>query len=113
MRAERTASTASFRLGNIADTPMAELVASDRQRAFGLAKRDDLPAFCRSCDVRYACHGGCPKDRFTRTPDGEPGLNYLCDGFRAFFRHSQAPMRQMADLLRAGRAPSELRTRRG
>lgn len=102
----------AYRLGNITETPMAELVASDRQRAFGLAKRDDLPAFCRSCDVRYACHGGCPKDRFTRTPDGEPGLNYLCAGFKAFFGHTQPPMREMAELLRAGRAPSELRTRR-
>jgi uncharacterized protein len=97
-----------YRLGNINETPMAELVASDRQLAFGLAKRDTLPAYCRSCDVRFACHGGCPKDRFIETPDGEPGLNYLCAGYKAFFGHVDRPMRMMSDLLRAGRAPVEL-----
>src|SRR5512135_1798956 len=97
-----------YKLGNIADTPMADLVASDRQRAFGLAKRDTLPAYCRECDVRFACHGGCPKDRFIETPDGEPGLNYLCAGYKAFFGHIDRPMRMMSDLLRQGRAPSEL-----
>jgi uncharacterized protein len=97
-----------YKLGNIGDTPMAELVASEQQRAFGLAKRDTLPAFCRECDVRFACHGGCPKDRFVRTPDGEPGLNYLCAGYKAFFHHVDEPMRAMSGLLRMGRAPAEL-----
>jgi uncharacterized protein len=97
-----------YRLGNIAEVPLAELVASDRQVAFGLAKREALPAYCRSCDVRFACHGGCPKDRFIRTPDGEAGLNYLCAGYQAFFRHIDAPMRAMSALLRAGRAPAEI-----
>ena len=98
----------AYRLGNIAETPMAELVASDQQRRFGLAKRDTLPRFCRECDVRFACHGGCPKDRFIETPDGEPGLNYLCAGYKAFFHHIDRPMQAMSSLLRAGRAPSEL-----
>ena len=97
-----------YRLGNIIETPMADLVASDQQRAFGLAKRSRLPAFCRSCDVRFACHGGCPKDRFVTTPDGEPGLNYLCAGYKAFFHHVDEPMRQMSALLAQGRAPVEL-----
>jgi serine-type anaerobic sulfatase-maturating enzyme len=97
-----------YRLGNIADTPMAELVGSERQRAFGLAKRDSLPRFCRECDVRFACHGGCPKDRFVETPDGEPGLNYLCAGYKAFFHHVDRPMRMMSALLRQGRAPADL-----
>ena len=95
---------------------MAELVASPQQRAFGLAKRDTLPRYCRECDVRFACHGGCPKDRFIRTPEGEPGLNYLCAGYKAFFHHIDEPMRTMSELLRQGRAPSELmgaRTRHG
>jgi uncharacterized protein len=86
-------------------------VASEQQLAFGLAKRDTLPAFCRSCDVRFACHGGCPKDRFIRTPDGEPGLNYLCAGYKAFFHHVDGPMRVMSELLRRGRAPAELMER--
>jgi len=97
-----------YKLGNITETPMAELVASEQQVAFGLAKRTDLPRFCHECDVRFACHGGCPKDRFIHTPDGEPGLNYLCAGYKAFFHHVDQPMRTMSRLLTAGRAPSEL-----
>ncbi len=98
----------AYRLGNIAETPLVELVASPQQAAFGRAKRDTLPAYCRQCDVRFACHGGCPKDRFITTPDGEPGLNYLCAGYKAFFHHVDRPMRIMGELLRRGRAPAEI-----
>jgi uncharacterized protein len=101
----------AYRLGNITETPMAELVASERQRAFGLAKRDTLPRYCVECDVRFACHGGCPKDRFVRTPGGEPGLDYLCAGYKAFFHHVDGPMRAMSELLRRDRAPAELMAR--
>jgi uncharacterized protein len=97
-----------FKLGNIAEHRMLDLVASQQQRQFGLDKRDTLPRFCRECDVRFACHGGCPKDRFVATPDGEPGLNYLCPGFKAFFHHVDGPMRFMAARLHAGGAPSEI-----
>jgi uncharacterized protein len=97
-----------YLLGNINDTPMVELVASQQQVDFGKAKRDTLPEFCRSCEVRFACHGGCPKNRFTRTPDGEDGLNYLCAGYKTFFNHVDRPMRLMSDLLRQGRAPAEV-----
>lgn len=93
----------AYRLGNIRQTHMIELVASDRQRAFGLAKRDTLPRYCRECSVRFACHGECPRNRFISTPDGEPGLNYLCAGYKAFFTHIDRPMRLMAGLLRQGR----------
>jgi uncharacterized protein len=95
-------------LGNIAETPLAELVASPQQRAFGAAKRDTLPRYCRECPVRFACHGECPKNRFILTPDGEPGLNYLCAGYKAFFTHVDKPMRIMADLLRRGRYADEI-----
>ena len=98
----------AYRLGNIRDTHMRELVASERQRRFGLDKRDTLPRYCRECDVRFACHGGCPKDRFVQTPSGEPGLNYLCAGYKAFFHHVDRPMRLMSERLRQGRAPSEI-----
>ncbi len=97
-----------YRLGNIRELPMLDLVESARQRAFGEAKRDTLTAACRRCDVRFACHGGCPKDRFARSPDGEPGHNHLCASYQAFFRHVDRPMRQMGDLLRRGRAPREI-----
>jgi hypothetical protein len=63
-------------------------------------KHDTLPQYCRECEVRFACHGECPKNRFINTPDGEPGLNYLCAGYKAFFNHIDLPMRIMADLLR-------------
>jgi uncharacterized protein len=95
-------------LGNIAETPLAELVASPQQRAFGAAKRDTLPRYCRECPVRFACHGECPKNRFILTPDGEPGLNYLCAGYKGFFTHIDKPMRLMADLLRRGRYADEV-----
>jgi uncharacterized protein len=94
-------------LGNISETPLAELVASPRQRAFGAAKRDTLPRYCRECPVRFACHGECPKNRFILTPDGEPGLNYLCAGYKGFFTHIDKPMRIMADLLRQGHYADE------
>jgi len=97
-----------YLLGNIADTPMIDLVGSEQQIAFGLAKRDDLPTYCRDCDVRFACHGGCPKNRFTTTPDGEDGLNYLCAGYKMFFHHVNEPMQIMSELLRQDRAPAEL-----
>jgi len=67
-----------------------------------------LPAHCRTCDVRFACHGECPRNRFLRTPAGEEGLNYLCAGYTLFFHHVDRPMRIMADLLRRQRAPAEI-----
>ncbi len=97
-----------YRLGNITETPLAELASGPAQVAFGLAKRDALPRYCRECEVRFACHGGCPKDRFLTTPDGEPGLNYLCAGYKRFFTHVDGPMRAMARLLAEQRAPSEI-----
>lgn len=97
-----------YLLGNIQQVHMLQLVTSEQQRRFGLAKRDTLPRYCRECAVRFACHGACPKDRFTRTPDGEAGLNYLCAGYLAFFTHIDRPMRLMADLLRRGSRADEV-----
>jgi uncharacterized protein len=98
----------AYFLGNIAETPMIELVASPKQNNFGQDKLELLPRYCRECKVRFACHGGCPKDRFILTPDGEPGLNYLCTGYKAFFNHIDRPMRIMTELLRLNRAPAEI-----
>jgi uncharacterized protein len=97
-----------YLIGNIQETQMIELVASDQQRKFGQDKLDTLPQYCLECKVRFACHGGCPKNRFIETPDGEPGLNYLCAGYRGFFNYVDQPMRIMADLLRRNRAPAEI-----
>jgi uncharacterized protein len=97
-----------YKLGNIKEQHMLQLVSSPQQQQFGRDKLETLPQFCLDCDVRFACHGGCPKDRFIETPTGDPGLNYLCAGFKDFFHHVDAPMREMASLLAQGRAPSEL-----
>jgi uncharacterized protein len=91
-----------FYLGNILNTPMIELVASQKQRKFGLDKRDSLPRYCRECEVLGICNGECPKNRFMETPDREPGLNYLCEGYKAFFRHADTKMKIMAALISKG-----------
>ena len=94
------------RLGNVQEDPLTDLVGSNQQWQFGLAKRDRLPHSCHECAVRFACNGGCPKNRGLHTPDGEPGLNYLCEGYKAFFGHIDGPMRIMAAELKAGRPPA-------
>jgi uncharacterized protein len=96
------------KLGNIEKNHLIELVGSRKQRRFGQDKRDNLPQYCLDCQVRFACNGGCPRNRFIQTPDGEPGLNYLCQDYRAFFNHIDKPMRFMAAELRAGRAPANI-----
>ena len=97
-----------FLLGNIQETHLIELVASDQQRKFGQDKFDTLPKYCRQCEVLFACYGECPRNRFIRTPEGEPGLNYLCVGYKLFFNHINHPMRIMAELLRRGRYADEV-----
>ena len=92
-----------YRLGNIAESSIEELLVTKQQYDFGQAKLTGLPTYCLECDVRFACHGECPKNRFITTPDGEPGLNYLCAGFKAFFHHVDEPMKIMIDLMRRGR----------
>ena len=92
-----------YLLGNIMKRPMIELLASEKQRKFGLDKEDTLPLYCRECRFLFACNGECPKNRFIKTPDGEAGLNYLCIGYMAFFKHADRYMRIMADLLREGK----------
>jgi uncharacterized protein len=98
----------NYFLGNILETPMIELVASDKQRKFGRDKWDTLPQYCRNCEFIHICNGECPKNRFIETPDGEAGLNYLCEGYKAFFKHADKPMRIMADILRQGRNADEI-----
>lgn len=97
-----------YRLGNIHKQPMAELVASDRQLAFGQAKLDGLSGQCRACEVRPLCHGGCPKDRFAKATSGEDDQNYLCEGLFAFFTHTRPKMQEMASLIQKGRTASDV-----
>jgi uncharacterized protein len=97
-----------YKLGNIMDRSINELAYSARQTKFGRDKADALPKYCRQCEVRFACNGECPKHRFMTTPDGEPGLNYLCAGYKRFFRHIDRHMRALGGIIRAGRPASDI-----
>lgn len=97
-----------FQLGNVANASLQAMVTSPAQRSFGRAKLDTLPRQCVECPVRWACHGGCPKDRFATTSAGEQGLNHLCPGYLAFFTHIQPDTERMARLLQAGRPAADV-----
>lgn len=97
-----------YKLGNIHTTHLGDLLASPQMRKFGQDKRDALTRQCQGCDVRFLCHGGCPKDRFDASRDGESGHNYLCGGLELFFRHTQPAMLIMARLLLSQRSPREI-----
>jgi uncharacterized protein len=99
-----------YKLGNFTETPLATLVELPFQKKFGQDKLDALPRYCRECEVRFACHGECPKHRFIRTPDGDPGLNYLCAGYKQFFTHVDPYMKAMAEFLRRKQAPATIMT---
>jgi uncharacterized protein len=86
------------RVGNIREMPLVELIESQSQRAFGQAKLDKLTSFCKTCNVLNMCNGGCPKDRFSMTPDGETGLSYLCAGYKKFFIHCRPFVEQLSSL---------------
>ncbi len=98
----------AYLLGNIKQEHMLTLVSSQQQKTFGQDKRDSLTRYCLDCEVRFACNGGCPKDRFAVSPYGEPGQHYLCPGYKLFFHHVDRPMRLMAEMLAKNRAPAEL-----
>lgn len=93
--------------GNILERSLIDCAGTAAQRKFGRDKRDELPRACRECDVRFACHGECPKHRFATTSDGEAGLNYLCPAYKRFLRHIDPKLRGIADLLRRG-LPADL-----
>ena len=94
---------AAHRIGNILDTPLVELLEGSPQKSFGRAKLKRLPRACRACEVLDMCNGGCPKDRFLPTPDGEDGLNYLCEGYKRFFTHCRPFVTELAALWQSQR----------
>lgn len=98
-----------YRLGNIREKSLGDMVFSPGQVKFGYAKSEALPAYCRRCEFLRDCWGECPKNRVLRTPDGEPGLNYLCPGLRKFFAHAGPAAARMALQLQA--APPSPRPR--
>lgn len=97
-----------YKLGNIRNKTIFEMMNSDRQIEFGQNKRDALPGQCKSCRWLRLCNGECPKNRFAVTADGEPGLNYLCEGYRRFFEHTAPAMAFMHGELMAGRPPANV-----
>ncbi len=100
-----------YLLGNLHDEPLKQLANSERQREFAAAKEVTLPQYCRACEVRFVCNGECPKNRFRTTPDGETGLNYLCEGYRQFFNHIAPVMQMMCEELQAQRPAANVMNR--
>ncbi|MGD9908810.1 MAG: SPASM domain-containing protein, partial [Mesotoga sp.] len=78
-----------------------EMVTSTSQTVFGVSKAATLPEYCNKCEYLFACHGECPKNRFVKTPDGEPGLNYLCSGLKKYFSHIDPYMKKLAEEYRS------------
>ena len=97
-----------YRLGNILTDSLPAMVETSLQTGFGVNKEAALPSFCQECEVLAACQGGCPKHRFVLSPSEEPGLHYLCGGYRKFFRHIRKYLRAMATLLKHGYPASEV-----
>lgn len=98
-----------YKLGNIKETPLLELVNSGWQRDFGHAKYDSLPQKCLQCEVNFICHGGCPKNRIIKTDTGEDGLNYLCDGYKRFFKYIDPYMKEIASRIEGRQTPPEIK----
>lgn len=97
-----------YKIGNINTHTVYEMVFSEKQKRFGADKRDTLPTQCRKCEFLRLCHGECPKNRIIKTKTGEPGLNYLCEGYYAFWKHSQPYMEFMANELHYKRPPANV-----
>lgn len=91
-----------YRLGNIITDLLPDMVKKSLNSGFGLTKETALPEYCKECDVLAACQGGCPKHRFAKTCYGEPGLQYLCHGYKEFFLHIRKYLRAMTQLLEHG-----------
>ncbi len=97
-----------YQLGNIFEDSFVQMIESNKQREFGENKKSSLPKYCQTCEVRFACNGECPKHRFLQTPDGEPGLNYLCAGYKKYFYHIHRYMKVMVQLIENNIPASEV-----
>lgn len=100
-----------YKLGNIMETPLREMAWSERQIEFGRDKSASLTQQCLGCKFRFACNGGCPKHRFSKSKSGEDGHNYFCESYTMFFRHAGPRLREMANLLHMGRPASDIMAR--
>lgn len=97
-----------YRLGNIREKTITEMLYGEKQEAFSTLKRRSLPRQCRECKYLFACNGECPRNRFMKTADGEQGLNYLCEGYYQFYDHTARTMAYMKQEYEAGRPPSNI-----
>ncbi len=98
----------TFKLGNIYEKSLIEMMYGERQQLFGRMKQESLPTQCKECEYLFACNGECPKNRFTKTASGEPGLNYLCKGYYRFFKHAAPYMDYMKKEYLSQRAPANI-----
>lgn len=97
-----------YKLGNIFQKNLIDMMFSDKQLKFGEAKKSTLTEQCRNCEFLFACHGECPKNRFASSEDGEPGQNYLCSGYHRFFKHVAPYMDFMKQELQHQRPPANV-----
>ena len=97
-----------YKLGNIKSHNLWDMMNGERQQTFAKMKTEGLPSQCRQCKWQFACHGECPRNRFVTTPDSEQGLNYLCQGYQAYFSHVAPYMDMMKKKLDEGKAPAEI-----
>lgn len=97
-----------YKLGNIRDHTLIEMLYGDKQHAFSRLKHTSLPRQCKECDMEFACHGECPKNRFEKDKYGELGLNYLCKGYYQYYSHVAPYMDFMKRELQAQRPPANI-----
>lgn len=97
-----------YKLGNISESSLIEMLYGEKQQAFSRLKHASLPHQCQECDMEFACHGECPKNRFDVDKYGEKGLNYLCQGYYQFYRHVASYMDFMKHEIQAGRPPANI-----
>ncbi len=95
-----------YKLGNINDTSLLDLVSLEKQKQFGKDKAETLPQQCIDCEVNFICQGGCPKNRIIKTEDGEEGLNYLCTGYKQFFKYIDPYMNIIASKIKKRKSPN-------
>lgn len=96
-----------YKLGNLTNTPLEEMLWNETQTTFGMDKKTNLTQQCQKCSWKFACNGGCPKHRFSKSQEGELGHNYFCEGYTMFFRHTKKQMAEMARLVSMGRPAFE------
>lgn len=97
-----------YKLGNIYQNSLIDMMFSERQLKFGEAKKSTLTRQCQNCEYLFACHGECPKNRFATSVDGEAGQNYLCSGYHQFFKHVAPYMDFMKEELKNQRPPANV-----